>query len=242
MNHRVLLPALALVAVIAASCGGGDDELLVFAAASLGDAFTDIETAFEETHPGLDVLVNLASSTSLRVQILEGAPAAVFASADTANMDAVAAAVGGVSPVTFATTDLVLAVPGGNPAGVAGLADLADPALLVGVCVPEAPCGRYAARVLTTADVAASFDTAEPNARALLGRIESGELDVGLVYRTDALAAAGRVETIEIPDEVNIDVLYPVAALEDGPAQTFVDFLLSPRGREILADHGFRTP
>jgi len=262
-----MLRALVLAAVAAAAlaCGqpdadapasrGGDGgagpalqgKVLISAAASLRDAFSEIALAFEAANAGVDVVLNLASSSLLRAQILEGAPVDVFASADISNMDAVVAA-GGVAGEAriFARNALRIAVPKGNPAGVRGLGDFARPELLLGLCAPEVPCGAFAGRALARAGVVASVDTYEPDVRALLTRIELGELDAGITYVTEVVARRGRVEGIEIPEEHNVVAEYPIAVLAGAPnpdaAAAFVAFVLSDEGQAILRKHGFAAP
>jgi molybdate transport system substrate-binding protein len=238
------IPAIAIVLALGApSCTPGDDVLLVFAAASLADAFDAVEIAFEAAHPQIDAQMSYAGSSALRNQILEGAPADVFASADAANMAPVLAAIGGSAVAhPFARNDMVIGVPAGNPGNVFGLADLEDPDLLIGLCTPEAPCGTLSDLILERAGIVAVIDTAEPNVRSLLGKLEAGELDAGLVYRTDVANAQGRVEAIEIGAAFNAETEYPIVALDGGAAETFVEFVLSARGAAILLDHGFAAP
>ena len=257
MATRVRAGLLLLVLVGAVACGGDDagdagdgplsGTVLVFAAASLTDAFAEIESAFEAASPGLDVDLSLAGSSSLRRQIVEGAPADVFASADQSNMAQVVEA-GEVEgePVIFARNRLAIAVPAGNPAGVSGLDDLADDELLVGLCAEGVPCGDFAREVLADAGVEPALDTNEPDVRALLTKIGAGELDAGITYVTDVTAGGERVEGVAIPDEVNVVAAYPIARLAGAPnpdaATAFVDFVLSDEGRSILADFGFADP
>lgn len=254
-RSSVALAALLLLAQVAAC---GDDEgtaadgeiggtVLVFAAASLTDAFAEIETAFEAEHPGVDVQLNLAGSSSLREQILEGAPADVFASANQSNMDRVieAGEVDGDARV-FAENLLQIAVPAQNPAGVAGLEDFARQDLLVGLCAEGVPCGDFAREALANAGVEASIDTNEPDVRALLTKIDADELDAGIVYVTDIIAAGERVEGIDIGADVNVVASYPIAPLAEAPnaaaASTFVDFVLSEQGQSVLVSYGFAAP
>lgn len=226
---------------------GHRGELLVFAAASLTDGFGQIASTFEIEYPEVDVQLNLASSSSLREQILEGAPADVFASANSSNMDQVVEA-GGVigDPTVFAQNLLQIAVPAGNPAGIISLADFGDPNLLIGLCAEEAPCGSFGRQVLANAGVTASVDTNEPDVRALLTKIDAGELDAGIVYVTDVLAADGGVEGIVIPTEVNVVADYPIAVLSGGTntdvGAAFIDFVTSAEGQAILAEFGFQSP
>ena len=240
--------AILLVASCAAAGTRGSDraELLVAAAASLTDAFRDIETAFEEAHPGIDVVFNLAGSSLLREQILARAPVDVFAPANVAIMREVGAAglVSGGARV-FARNTMAIAVPAGNPGGVTGLADLARRELLVGLCAETVPCGRFTRQVLLKAGVAARPDTDEPNVRALLTKVEQGELDTGIVYATDVRAANG-VTAIAIPDQYNVTTDYPIAIMSGTShpeaAAAFVAYVLSDDGRALLERHGFHLP
>jgi len=249
---RFLAVAAALLIAVSACSGTTDPDvqqrspLLVFAAGSLTDAFNDVEAAFEESNPGIDVQVSYAASSALREQILEGAPADVFASANLENMALVVEGVETAGdPAPFARNQMQIGVPAGNPAGVTGLGDFARSELLIGLCAEQAPCGTFGRLVLQAAGIEASIDTDEPNVRFLLTKIEAGELDAGLVYRTD-VQSADQVDGIDIPDEWNVDAVYPITVLAgtgnpDGAA-AFVRFVLSPEGRAILSAHGFVMP
>lgn len=256
--------AISAAALVLTSCGGigsppeagpsaspeGEGlhgELLVSAAASLTDAFGQAETVFESAHPDLDVVLNLGPSSGLREQILEGAPADVFASANVANMERVfeAGAVSGRWHI-FATNRLRIAVPAGNPAGITGLADFGRDELFIGLCAEGVPCGDFGREALANAGVTPAVDTDEPDVRALLTKVEAGELDAAITYVTDVASAAGAVEGIDIPDAVNVVAEYPIAALAGAPnpvaAEAFVRFVLSGDGRAILGEHGFSAP
>jgi molybdate transport system substrate-binding protein len=230
-----------------APASGLDGELLVSAAASLTDAFADVAEAFEAAHPDVDVVLNLGGSSSLREQILAGAPADVFASANMLNMSKVVAA-GEVTgePRVFAKNLLQIAVPSGNPAGITGLEDFSREELLIGVCAAEVPCGDFARAALDTAGVVPAIDTNEPDVRALLTKIEAGELDAGITYVTDVTSTGGLVDGIEIPEAENVVAEYPIAVLAGAPnpaaATSFVAFVLSDHGREILGRYGFASP
>ena len=241
----------ATVALIATGCAATTSEeptdVVVSAAASLSDAFSDIETAFESAHPEFDVLLNLAGSAALREQILEGAPADVFASANPEVMADVVEA-GGVdgSPHVFAANTMVMAVPGGNPGGVIGLGDFEREALFVGLCAQSVPCGSLARQVLLDANVEPSVDTNEPDVRALLLKIGLAEIDLGMVYVTDAVAAASTVDAIPVPPQNAVSTLYPIARLVAAPnpdgGDAFIRFVVSDQGAEILEGHGFVIP
>ncbi len=237
------LGSAALLAALVAGCGGSDDALVVSAASSLTDAFTEVERAFESEHPTVDVRLNLAGSATLREQILEGASVDVFASADEATMRAVAESFG-VAATEFASNQLRLAVAPGNPGGVRDLASLADPALFIGLCAPEVPCGAVAGRVLAAAGLQPAVDTLEASVRALVVKLEAGELDAALLYHTDVLAS-DLIEGVEVDLGALADTSYFIAVLGDPPspwAVEFVEFVGSPAGRQILSRHGFGVP
>ena len=264
-RRRVGPLALGLL-LLAAGCGGSGDDarggapgaspgtgedvagtVRVFAAASLTDAYSDVAEAFEAEHPGVSVELNLAGSSSLVDQVVEGSPADVVATADERTMGRLASeGLLGDAPRIVAENTLELVVPSGNPGEVAALADLGDDGLLVGVCSPDVPCGALAERVLHRAGVDPAPDTEEPNVRALLTKLVSGDLDVGLVYRSDALAAGDAVERIDVPDLDAVTTPYPVAPVADSDnpaaAAALVDFVAGPQGRRILADNGFMVP
>lgn len=248
--RRTALACLVAFAGLLSACGDpgvSRDELLVSAAASLTDAFAEIVSTFEAENPGIDVVLNLAGSSALREQILEGAPADVFASANLANMQQLEQA-GEVSgdPVAFATNRMQIAVPPGNPGGVGGLEDFSRDELLIGLCAEPVPCGVLAREVLSRAGVIAAVDTNEPDVRALLTKIELGELDAGIVYVTDVADSGSGVEGVDIPEESNAAAVYSIGALSDSQnlpaARAFVAFVQSEQGQSILADYGFGPP
>ncbi len=236
----------ATAATIDPDLGAGSVEgtILVFAAASLTDAFADIERAFETEYPASDVQLNLAGSSGLREQILEGAPADVFASADQSNMAQVAAGEGTAAPPrVFVRNRLQIAVPAGNPAGITGLEDFARSELLIGLCAEDVPCGRFARESLALAGVEPSLDTNEPDVRALLTKLGAGELDAGITYVTDVRSGNELVDGLDIPSALNVVADYPIASLASAPnprgAAAFVSFVLDERGQSILAGYGF---
>lgn len=245
-NALHVVVAMMLVAGVGCGGEGGRRELVVFAAASLTDAFAALASAYESAHPDVVVALNLAGSATLLTQLQEGAPADVFAPADPATMDRLRAGVATSPPVIVARNSLTIAVPEGNPLGIESLQDLADPALLIGLCAPSVPCGALADMTLAAAGVIPSIDTREPSVRALLAKIASGELDAGIVYVTDVLAAEDAVDAVAIPSAVNVATEYPVAMLaassSGNDAASFVDFLQSDEARSIFRRFGFEVP
>jgi molybdate transport system substrate-binding protein len=147
---------------------------------------------------------------------------------------------------TFATNNLAIAVPPGNPGNVTGLADFGNADLLIGLCAEEVPCGQFGREALTNAGVTPAVDTNAPDVRSLLTQIEAGELDAGIVYETDVLAAGTGVEGIEIPADQNVVATYPIAALSastnNDASQVFVNYVLSTEGQATLASFGFGPP
>lgn len=223
-------------------------ELVVSAAASLADSFASMESAFEQANPGVDVVINLAGSSALREQIIEGAPVDIFAPASLSDMDEVVAAGENIGePRVFASNLLQIAVPSGNPSGVVGLGDFANEDLLIGLCANGVPCGDLAREVLAKAAVVPSIDTSESDVRSLLTKIESGELDAGIVYATDVVSSSpGAVEGIDIPEDVNVTATYPIGIMangaDHGSAAAFIELVLSDEGQAIMAEFGFSSP
>lgn len=216
----------------------------VFAAASLTEAFEAAAKQFESDHPGVDVQFSFGGSSGLAEQILSGAPADVFAAASTTTMQLVVdGGANAAEPTLFAKNRLEIAVPPGNPGDIRGVADFADGDKLLAVCAPEVPCGAASQKLFETAGVDAKPDTLEQDVKAVLNKVELGEVDAGLVYRTDVRAAGDAVDAVEVPEAADIINDYPIVALKDAPnpdgGQAFVAFVLSDTGQRYLDDAGF---
>jgi molybdate transport system substrate-binding protein len=264
MKMGWLLAAAAAALVV--SCGGDDDptagsigpsgSLTVFAAASLTDAFGEMGEAFEAANPGVSVAFNFAGSAALRAQIEEGAPADVFASANTSHMDQLHDAGLAGAPAVFAHNSLVVIAPNDNPGGIETLADLAKPGLKLVLAADAVPAGGYARDMLAKADgdpafgagfseaVLANLVSNESNVKQVVTKVALGEADAGIVYGSDVTAAvAPDLQTIEVPAAVNVVADYPIAVLSESDhpeaAREFVDFVLSVEGQTILAKWGF---
>lgn len=227
--------------------GSSSGSITVFAASSLTAAFQEIGAAFTTTHPGSDITFNFAGSSELVAQIVEGAPAHVFASADRANMERLTEADGTASdPVVFATNTMAIIVEAGNPSGIASLADLARSDLSVVLCSGEVPCGKYADDVLAKADVEVTPKSLEQNAKSAVSKVVTGEADAAIVFATDVVAAGGSASGIDIPVEQNVTAQYPIAvtarAAGNVTAVAFVEFVRSDAGQQILQRHGFSAP
>jgi molybdate transport system substrate-binding protein len=269
-------------ALLAAACGGAAQtaasggpstvpgpaatpeprELVVLAAASLTDAFAEMGEDFprQPGSAGVKLILSFAGSSQLRVQLEQGAPADVFASADTVQMDAaVRAAVVTGTPSVFARNRLVVIVPATNPAGIASLADLAKPGARLVTTAPDVPVGNYTRQMLEkmAADpqFGAGFDqkvranvvSEESNVRQAVTKVQLGEADAAVVYASDVTPqAAAAVRTLEIPDAFNVLAVYPAAVSRTAKAPVaaarFVQYLTSPPGQTVLKKYSFIPP
>ena len=219
-------------------------NITVFAAASLSAAFTDLANAFERANPGARVTNNFAGSSTLVTQILNGAPADVFASADIANMDKlIKAKAVDDTPTIFTRNKLMIVVPKGNPLRVKTLADLGRDEVVVALGAPGVPVGDYARQILAAAGVTVSPKTLESSVSAIVSKAALKEIDAGIVYVTDVAIDEYRVDGVAIPDKQNIVAEYPIATLESGnnksTASAFVAFCRSNAAQAILKRYRF---
>jgi molybdate transport system substrate-binding protein len=222
-------------------------EITVLAASSLTSAFKDLGAAFQTAHPEVKVTFSFDASSALAAQIIQGAPADVFASADTANMDKLAtASLVASPPVVFATNVLSIIVAAGNPKGIKAPNDLANAQLKVVLCDPTVPCGKYAKQSLDAAKVAVTPVSLEQNVKGVVTKVTTGEADAGIVYATDVKAAAGKATGVDIPAAVNVVAKYPIAVTKNSTHPdldaAFITFVTSPEGQAILATSGFGKP
>lgn len=249
-------------AVLLAGCGGGEApatggaasgaaapearELTVFAAASLTETFTELGSRFETDNPGVTVKFNFAGSSDLAQQIVNGAPADVFASASDATMKTVTDAGAAASPTLFATNVLQIATAPGNPKGIAAFADLADPGLKVVVCAPQVPCGATTEKIETATGVTLTPVSEEPDVKSTLGKVTSGDADAGLVFVTDVASAGDDVQGVSFPEAGQAVTNYPIVVLDDAPqkdlAGEFQELVTGPDGVKALEAVGFGTP
>ncbi|HEY8375833.1 MAG TPA: molybdate ABC transporter substrate-binding protein [Nannocystis sp.] len=249
---RRRLAALAAGALALAGCRAREaaTELHVAAAMSLKEAFLDLERSFEAAHPGVDVVFNFAGSQILAGQLLAGAPADVFASADAAQIDRVAASGRLGEMRVFAHNRLVIITPAGDGA-VQGPADLGRPSLRLVLAGPTVPAGAYARAALTRVGVAeaalANVVSSENDVRGVVGKVVAGEADAGVVYATDVTpAVADRLRVVPFPGADEVVPTYAIAALKDSArpalAAAFVAAVTGPEGAAALTRHGFLPP
>ena len=253
---RPLGPGLARIALAGAllqGCAAAERSrtLHVYAASSLAESFTEMERVFEAAHPGTDVVLAFAGSQVLRLQIEQGAPADVFASADSAHMRALVERGRVRDGRIFAQNQLVLIVPPDNPARIESFRDLPRARRLV-IGTENVPVGSYARHALRRAEAAgeggfaasvlARVASEESNVRLVRAKVELGEADAAIVYRSDTVAS-GRVRTIEIPPGLNVSADYSIGVVEGSAngdlAEAWLALVLSREGRALLARHGF---
>lgn len=223
------------------------DSITVFAAASLKTVFTELGARFEKDHPEAAVEFSFAGSSDLATQLTQGAPADVFASADTRNMDKVArAGLLAGDPVDFASNTLTIVVAPGNPKSVSTFRDLAKPDLGVVVCAPQVPCGAATQKVAQAIGVDVSPVSEESSVTDVLNKVTSGQADAGVVYLTDARDAGDKVATVAFPEAAEAVNTYPIAVLEQsrnpGIAAEFAALVTGDVGREVLGAAGFGPP
>jgi len=254
MRGRVLL---LVVAVFVGACvgteGGASTSpsstslsgyINVFAAASLTASFNAVGIAFHRANPGVGVNFNYAGTPTLVTQIEQGAPADVFASADTANMDKLTAdgLTSGSSKV-FAHNQLEIVVAPGNPKGITGLADLAKSGVIYISEGPTVPAGKYSLQALASGGVKVTAKSLETSVTAVISKIELGEADAGIVYTTDISAAGSKVQGVQIPAANNVIATYPMVAVKGTKypdvTSAFIDYVLSATGQSTLATFGF---
>ena len=219
-------------------------KIVIFAAASLKTAFTQLSQQFKTDNRGSGVDFEFAGSSELATQLTQGATADVFASADTAQMDTVAkAGLLAGNPTNFASNTLVIVTAPGNPRKVASFADLAKPGLGVVICQKPVPCGSATQRIEDKTRVRLNPVSEELSVTDVLNKVTTGQADAGLVYVTDARSAGSKVTTVNFPEAGGAVNVYPIAVLKNSPqptlAQKFVAMVTGDKGQNILAQLGF---
>jgi molybdate transport system substrate-binding protein len=258
--RRFAVAAAGLVAVAAAGCSSSSSSsapsgsssapatgtITVFAAASLTEAFTKLGQQFQAAHKGDTVKFSFGPSSGLAAQITSGAPADVFASASPKTMQEVVSAGDASGAQNFAKNFAEVAVPPSNPGKVSSVNDLAKSSVKVALCQPQVPCGGVAAEVFKNAGITVQPVTLQPDVKSVLTQVETGNVDAGMVYVTDVMAAGSKVTGVTIPASENASTLYPIATVTSSKhkpiAQEFVAYVLSPTGQQVLAAAGFQKP
>jgi molybdate transport system substrate-binding protein len=258
-SRRAVVFVALSVALVASGCGSSSKSgsstttaalsghLNVFAAASLTESFNDLKTSLATSNSNLSLTMTYAGSSSLVTQIQQGAPADVFASADTKNMDKLVTAGLVETPKTFAHNKLQIAVAPGNPKHVTGLADLQKSGVTLVLCDPSVPAGNYARQAFQKAGLRAPKPVSnELDVKSALTKVETGDADATIVYVTDVTAAGNKVEGVTIPDNQNVIATYPIAALKASKnlpaAEAYVNEVVSGSGQQALQARGFLPP
>jgi molybdate transport system substrate-binding protein len=270
-----LISILILLGLLLAACGGSATTtstssggstpttaaqtpitLNIFAASSLTESFNAIATQYKTAHPNVTLKYNFNGSQLLVQQIVNGAPADVFASADTTNMKKATDAGLVTDPKTFVENKLAVIVPASNPANITSLKDLSKKGVKLVVAAPAVPVGKYALQVLDKmgkspqygpayeSAVKANFVSQEENVKAVVQKVQLGEADAGIVYLTDVTTAVrSKVKFIDIPDNLNVIAQYPIGVVKNSAhateAQDFVQYVLSPSGQAVLEQYHF---
>ena len=262
-QSRLLAVFCALLLALISGCGSSDKapagssapamtaeaggKIIVFAAASLKKTFTAIGEQFKTDNPGASVEFSFAGSSDLVTQLTQGAPADVFASADTKNMDKAAqAGLLAGDPVNFASNTLTIAVAPGNPKKIASFKDLTQHGLNVVVCAPQVPCGSATQKVEQATGVTLNPVSEESSVTDVLNKVTTGEADAGIVYVTDAIGAGDKVAAVAFPEAAGAVNTYPIAVLKGSKnpelARKFVDLVTSEAGQKALNAAGFAKP
>jgi molybdate transport system substrate-binding protein len=244
--------AVALLTVTACSSDGKasssspDASITVFAAASLTEPFTDLQTSLQGSGGAPSVTYSFGGSGALVTQVQQGAPADVIATADTASMQKLVDAGLVEAPVTFAENKLEILVAPGNPLRIHTLADLARIDVLIVTTEETVPAGKYAAQILGAAGVTVDFVSKEPDVKSAVAKVTNGEADATIAYVTDVLAAGSKAEGVEIPDAQNVVAEYPIAIVKAtkhrAAAAAFVDAVVKGEGQAVLRERGFLSP
>jgi molybdate transport system substrate-binding protein len=221
-------------------------SLNVFAAASLTGAFNTAKSTLSAASPGLSLTYNFAGSNTLVSQITQGAPADVFASADSPNMQKLVTAGLVNTPVTFAKNKLEIAVAPGNPKGITGLADLAKPGVTVVLEAVGVPAGDYTRSILTSQNITVTPKSLETDVKSAIAKVSSGEADATVVYVTDVKAAGSTVTGVSVPDNLQPNISYPIAVVKatknPSGAQAFINSAVSGDVQKALEAAGFLPP
>ena len=250
-RSRLLAVFGVLLLALISGCGSSEQptggKIIVFAAASLKKTFTEIGEQFKAENPGASVEFSFTGSSDLVTQLTQGAPADVFASADTKNMEkAVQAGLLAGDPVNFASNTLTIAVAPGNPKKIASFKDLTRQGLNVVVCAPQVPCGSATQKVEQATGVTLNPVSEESSVSDVLNKVTTGQADAGIVYVTDAIGAGDNVAAVAFPEAAGAVNTYPIAVLKGSKnpqlARKFVDLVTGDSGQKVLNAAGFTKP
>ncbi len=241
--RKALATALSLPLVLVACSGGSNDTITILAASSLADVMPAVIDLAQQGHPDDTFEVSYAASSQIVQQLNAGVDADAVVLAGEGPLASLDTAVDS-EPVVVATNTLTIALAPGNPADISSIEDLADADVTLVLCAEQVPCGEAAARMLTLADVDPSVASYEPDVRATLVKVASGEADAGVVYVSDvAIGVGSDVETLPVPDEAQVVNRYPAFSIDDSAdGADFVALLQSGQAQGVLSGAGFGPP
>jgi molybdate transport system substrate-binding protein len=235
------LLALALLALVLPASLSAATPITVLAAASLTEVFPRIDKSERYSFAGSD---------QLALQLRQGAPADVYASASPKYAELLYRDGFVLKPVTFATNKLIILVPKSNPAGIRNVYDLRRTGVKIVIGDKAVPIGTYTRQILdslgVTTDVTKNVVSEETDVKGIVSKVALGEADAGFVYRTDARPVSSRTRVLALPDWAQPPIRYDVAVVKSSThraaARAFIVKLTTKRGRALLAKAGFGLP
>lgn len=236
----LLVAAAALAGLSPAGARPVADPVVVYAAASLTESFPRIDRTARFSFGG---------SNQLALQLRQGAPADVFASAAPSFTQDLFRAGLVEKPLPFAYNRLVLVVPSSNPARIRSVFDLRRDGIKLVIASRGVPVGAYTRQILARlglTSVLKNVVSQEPDVKGVVGKVALGQADAGFVYRTDARAARTKLRSIALPSRAQPNVRYEIAVVRSsgskGAARAFVKKVLGRNGRAVLQSAGFVLP
>ncbi|MGC1207789.1 MAG: molybdate ABC transporter substrate-binding protein [Ornithinimicrobium sp.] len=240
----LLILGLCLPLTLSGCVQVNDGTVTILAASSLADVMPQIVELAEQDRPDETFEVSYAGSSQIVQQLNSGVDADVVILAGEGPLESLDADLARSEPSVVATNILTIALAPGNPAGITSVDDLARDDVTLVLCADQVPCGDAAAQMLALAKVIPNVASYEPDVRATLAKVASGEADAGVVYVTDAASVLGSdIETVAVPTGAQVENRYPAFSVDgsEGGAE-FVALLTSDDAQEVLAKAGFGAP
>ncbi len=244
---RAALVVCVTAGLLGAGCSGPEDRrVTILAASSLSDVMPEMVARAQEVYPEEDYEVAYAGSAQIVQQLNAGALADLVVLAGPGPLAALDTDLEVNEQTTVATNTLTIALAPGNPGGIRTLEDLAGGDVTLVVCAEQVPCGAAAAQMFDKASITPRIASFEPDVRATLAKVTSGEADAGVVYVTDVTGsteANAEVQTVAVPESAQVVTSYPALVIDGSEnGRALVDFMTSPYGQAIWGDAGFGTP
>jgi len=239
-SHKAARPTPGSSASTAPAAG----TLVIFASTQLKPALDQLETQFAAANPGVRGTATYQGSQALVTAVQAGAQGDLFATdADPLAALEAAGAVVTTTVQTFARNELEIVVPAGNPKGIQGLQDLANPGVTVVLADPSLPAGKDAVMALALAGVKVNPKASVSTVAQLITAVLSGNADAGIAFQSDVVAGGSGVTGVALPAGNPVEETYRIGVLRNAAnpaaASAFVQFVRSERARAILAAAGF---